>query len=152
MTRSTLVSLSRRAIQFASLFLVAASVTFGGESVNSNQLIGQMVVSAARECADIGQVVVTATRERPLIGQMVVSASRVKRAVLVADLGDMTVTAGRLDDSAVRVADLGEMTVTADRLDHPTVRIADLGEMTVTASRLVTVARNEASERKAAAL
>jgi len=98
MKRSTLASLSRRALQFATLSLAAASVTFGGELVNSesDQLIGQMEVSAAREPATLGHIVVAATREHPLIGEMVVSASRLEPAnTFVADLGAMTVTAHR---------------------------------------------------------
>ena len=97
MTRTNLVSVSRRTL-FATLVLAAASVSFGGEPVNSNsneQLIGQMVVSAAREPATLGHIVVAATREHPLIGEMVVSASRLEPAALVADLGAMTVTAHR---------------------------------------------------------
>jgi hypothetical protein len=86
MTHSTFISLSCRTLPLATLFvLLAAPLTFGGEPVTSDhedQLIGQMVVSAAREHA--------------LIGHLVVSAGRLAPAnVAFADLGAMTVTAGR---------------------------------------------------------
>jgi hypothetical protein len=90
MTHSNLISLSRRALQLATLSLLAAApITFGGEPVTSDhedQFIGRMVVSAARE--------------RALIGHMVVTAGRLGPAnVVFADLGSMTVTARR--DTAV---------------------------------------------------
>jgi hypothetical protein len=86
MTHSSLFSQSRRTLQLATLSLLAAApLAFGGEPVTSDhedQLIGQMVVSAARE--------------RVLIGHIVVSAGRLSPTQLVfADLGAMTVTAGR---------------------------------------------------------
>ena len=85
MTHSTLISLSRRALQFTTLFLAVAPVTFGGEPVISSregQLIGHMVVTPAREHRLIGQIVVTADRLGPA-------------SVAVADLGVITVTARR---------------------------------------------------------
>ena len=86
MTHSTLISLSRRTLQFATLSLLAAApLTFGGEPVSSHhedQLIGDMVVSAARERVLIGHIVVSAGRLSPL-------------NVTFADLGAMSVTAGR---------------------------------------------------------
>lgn len=86
MTHSTLISLSRRALQLATLSLLAAAPpTFGGEPATSRheaELMGQMVVSAARERALIGHIVVTAGRLAPA-------------HVLFADLGAMTVTARR---------------------------------------------------------
>jgi hypothetical protein len=85
MTHSTLISLSRRALQLTTLFLAVAPVTFGGEPVNSS-----------REGQLIGQMVVTALREHQLIGHMVVTARRLAPAsVAIADLGAMTVTAQR---------------------------------------------------------
>jgi hypothetical protein len=85
MTHSTLISLSRRALQLTTLFLAVAPVTFGGEPVNS-----------FREGQLIGQMVVTALREHQLIGHMVVTARRLAPAsVAIADLGAMTVTAQR---------------------------------------------------------
>jgi len=130
MTNSTLKTLSSRALQLATLFLVAAPVTFGGEPVASD-----------RDSQFMGHMVVTATREVPLIGSIVVTAPR-SSVVLVADLGEMTVTAKR---EGVLVADLGAMTVTAER--QP-LRVANLGEMTVTAERETTVARNDESARQ----
>jgi len=129
MKRTNLVSLSRRALQSATLFLAAASVTLGGELVNSDQqdqLIGQMVVSAAREPATLGNLTVTAAREHALIGQIEVVATR-------------------------EHALIGEMVVTASRLDSAT-QVADLGTMTVTAHRFVSVARNETSKDEMASL
>lgn len=85
MTHSTLISLSRRALQLTTLFLAVASVTFGGEPVTSSrdgQLIGQIVVTAPREHQFIGHMVVTARRMAPT-------------SVVFADLGAMTVTAQR---------------------------------------------------------
>ncbi len=86
MTHSNLISLSRRALQLATLSLLAAApLAFGGEPVTSDHkdpLIGQMVVSAAREPALIGHIVVTASRLAPA-------------NVVFADLGGMTVTARR---------------------------------------------------------
>jgi hypothetical protein len=128
MTRTNLVSVSRRAL-FATLLLAAASVSFGGESINSTsdeQLIGQMTVTAAREPATIGHIVVAATRERPLLGQVVVAATRERPLI-------------------------GEMVVSATRLE-PATLVADLGEMTVTAHRFVSVVRNDASEAELASL
>jgi hypothetical protein len=128
MTNSTLMTLSSRALQLATLFLVAAPVTFGGEPA-----------AADRESQLIGHIVVTAPREVPFIGSLVVTATR-SPVVLVADLGSMTVTADR---EALLVTNLGEMTVTAER---ESVQVADLGEMTVTAGRPITVARNDKSQ------
>lgn len=86
MKRSTLVIVSRRALQLATLLLAATPVTFGGEPVTS---VGDGPL--------IGAMVVTATPERPLIGHMIVTASRLAPAdALVADLGAMTVTASRI--------------------------------------------------------
>lgn len=83
MTHSTLISLSRRTLQLATLsLLAAASVTSAGEPVTADhdgQLIGHMVVTAPREHALIGSIVVTAGRLAPIY----------------ADLGAMTVTASR---------------------------------------------------------
>jgi hypothetical protein len=83
MTHSTLISLSRRTLQLATLsLLAAASVTFAVEPVTSDhegQLIGHLVVAAPREHALIGSIVVTAGRLAPIY----------------ADLGAMTVTASR---------------------------------------------------------
>ena len=85
MTHSTLISLSRRALQLTTLCLAVAPVTFGSEPVTS-----------FREGQLIGQMVVTATREHQLIGHMVVTASRLAPAsVVFADLGAVTVTAPR---------------------------------------------------------
>jgi hypothetical protein len=85
MTHSTLISLSRRALQLTTLFLAVAPLTFGGEPVISS-----------REGPLIGQMVVTATREQQLIGQIVVVADRLGPAsVAIADLGALTVTARR---------------------------------------------------------
>lgn len=87
MTHSSLISLSCRTLQLATFFLLLAAtpLTFGGEPVTSDhegQLIGQMMVSAARE--------------RVLIGHIVVSASRLSAAsVSFVDLGALTVTARR---------------------------------------------------------
>jgi hypothetical protein len=84
MTHSTLISLSRRALQLTTL-LAVASVTFGAEPVTSSregQLIGHLVVTAAREHQLIGQIVVTADRLAPA-------------SVAIADLGAITVTAHR---------------------------------------------------------
>jgi hypothetical protein len=92
MTHSTMISLSSRTLQLATLLLLlaAASRTFGGEPVSSgheNQLIGQMVVSTARE--------------RVLIGHIVVSAGRLSPVnVSFADLGAMSVTATRAAELA----------------------------------------------------
>jgi hypothetical protein len=83
MTHSTLLSLSRRTLQLATLsVLAAASVTLAGEPVTSE-----------REGQLMGHMEVTATRERPLIGSMVVTANRLMP--IYADLGAMTVTAPR---------------------------------------------------------
>lgn len=85
MTHSTLISLSRRALQLTTLFLAVAPVAFGGEPVTSSregQLIGQMVVTAPREHQLIARIVVTARRLTPA-------------SVAIADLGAMTVTAQR---------------------------------------------------------
>jgi hypothetical protein len=85
MTHSTLISLSRRALQLTTFFLAVSPVTFGGEPVTSSregQLIGHLVVTAAREHQLIGQIVVTADRLAPA-------------SVAIADLGAITVTALR---------------------------------------------------------
>lgn len=85
MTHSTLITLSRRALQVTALFLAAAPVTFGSEPVTSTgegELIGHMVVTAARERQLIGHIVVTAGRLAPAY-------------VAIVDLGAMTVTARR---------------------------------------------------------
>lgn len=85
MTHSTLISLSRRALQLTTLCLAVAPVTFGSEPATSSregQLIGHMVVTAAREHQLIGHIVVTAGRLAPA-------------SVAFADLGAMTVTARR---------------------------------------------------------
>ena len=83
MTHSTLISLSRRTLQLATLsLLAAASVTFAGEPAtpdHEGKLIGHMVVAAPREHALIGSIVVSAGRLAPIY----------------ADLGAMTVTASR---------------------------------------------------------
>jgi hypothetical protein len=85
MTHSTLISLSRRALQATTLFLAVAPVAFGGEPVTSS-----------RESQLIGHLVVTAAREHQLIGQIVVTADRLAPAsVAIADLGAITVTAPR---------------------------------------------------------
>jgi hypothetical protein len=84
MTHSTLISLSRRTLQLATLSLLAAApITFGGEPVASPD-----------ESQLIGHIEVVAARERPLIGSMVVTANRLG-PVVFADLGAMTVTATR---------------------------------------------------------
>jgi hypothetical protein len=85
MTHSRKVSLSRGALQLATLFLATAPVAFGGEPGVSTQ-----------EVQLIGQIEVTAPREQELIGHIVVSGSRISpTTVLVADLGHLTVTARR---------------------------------------------------------
>jgi hypothetical protein len=104
MTHSTLTSLSRRALQLATLSLLAAApLAFGGEPATTgheNQLIGQMVVSATPERVLIGDLVVSAPREQALIGHLVVSAARLSPAsVTFANLGAMSVTA--LRDTAI---------------------------------------------------
>ena len=83
MKRSILSSPARRAIQISTLLLAFASVSFGAEPVSSG-----------RDAPLIGSMVVTASRPLPLMGTLVVTAPR-SRAVLVADLGEMTVTAPR---------------------------------------------------------
>ncbi|HKE44145.1 MAG TPA: hypothetical protein VKB41_06365 [Steroidobacteraceae bacterium] len=100
MTHSTLISLGRRTLQIATLSLIAAApLAFGGEPVTSDrtdQLIGQMVVSATHERVLIGDLVVSAPREQALIGHLVVSAARLSPAsVTFANLGAMSVTALR---------------------------------------------------------
>lgn len=99
MTHSTLISLSRRSLQFAALLLAMATASFAGESVVSQG-----------EAHFIGHMVVSAPRETPMIGSLVVTAPR-SAVVLVADLGSIAVTAPR----ASMVADLGAMTVSAPR-------------------------------------
>jgi hypothetical protein len=85
MTHSLWITLSRRALQLATLLVAAASVTFAGEPV-----------TATREHQVIGHITVTAARERPLIGHIVVTESRLAPVyVLYADLGTITVTARR---------------------------------------------------------
>ena len=85
MTHSRKISLSRGALQLAALLLASAPVAFGGETA-----------SPAHEAQLIGQIEVTAPREQELIGHIVVSGSRISpTTVLVADLGQMTVTASR---------------------------------------------------------
>ncbi len=128
MTNTTTTFRSRNAF-VATLLLAAAPFAFGGTTS----------VPVASEIATIGHIVVTAPRVNPSIrsiadlGTMTVTAGR---AVLVADLGSMTVTA----NAATTLADLGSMTVTAQRV----VALANLGEMTVAARRLAVFARNEA--------
>jgi hypothetical protein len=124
MTRSTVKTFSSRTLQLATLFL-AASMAFGGEPGASNK---------GKQAQPAGSVVVPAPHQVPLIGTMVITA-KPSRAVLVTDLGSMTVTATR----DVLVADLGTMTVTAQRQD---MLVADLGAMTVTARRELVFARN----------
>lgn len=83
MTHSTLISLSRRALQLTTLFLAVAPVTLGGEPVSSSrdgQLMGHMVVTAPREHQLVGHIVVIARRLAPA-------------SMVIADLGTMTVTA-----------------------------------------------------------
>ena len=85
MTHSTLIFLSRRALQLTTFFLAVATFAFGGERVTSSpkcQLIGQMVVTALRDHRLIGYIVVTARRLAPA-------------SVAIADLGAMTATARR---------------------------------------------------------
>ena len=99
MTYSTMVSLSRRALQLTTLFVATAPASFGAEPVFSNgegQLIGHVVVTAARDRELVGHVMVTAPRERELMGHIVVTADRLApEYVAIADLGAMTVTARR---------------------------------------------------------
>jgi len=105
MTHATLTTLSRRALQYAALFLAVAPFSFGSELVNTDretQLIGEMVVTATREPALMGHLVVTAVRPAPAY-------------VAVTDLGGMKVTASRIVPAHAAVADLGVMTVTAPR-------------------------------------
>jgi hypothetical protein len=130
MTYSTMVSLSRRALQLTTLLVATASVSFGGESVPSDreaQLIGHVTVTAARERELIGHVTVTAARERELVGHMVVTAVREHEL-------------------------MGHLVVTADRLAPETVAIADLGAMTVTARRETPLASNDAPHAGSASL
>lgn len=113
MTHSRWNSLGRRGVQLA-IVLVAASAAFAA--------------SPARTPAP-------STSACPNLGQMTVTAPRLpRRAVLIAELGSMTVTAER----QALVADLGAMTVTASR---PQL-VAHLGSMTVTAPRQEVMAHN----------
>ena len=113
MTYSTMVSLSRRALQLTALFVATAPVSFGGEPVPSHhegQLIGHVMVTADRERELIGHVVVTAAREPELVGHVIVTATREREL-----MGHIVVTADRLAPEYVAIADLGAMTVTARR-------------------------------------
>lgn len=78
----SLRNLCNRALQVATLLLASAPLALGAPTETPRddaQLMGQMMVSAAREVPFLGSIVVTAPREAAVanLGAMIVTAPRV---------------------------------------------------------------------------
>ena len=102
---------------------IAAAAALATGTLIASASLEAVQPSAPLQVANLGEMTVLARREAPLVdlGTMVVGAPRLRTAY--ADLGTLTVTAPR--SNAVPVAMLGNMIVTAGRLQ--TVVVASDG-------------------------